>query len=85
VSSSARRWTLRGYGKQALPAVTRVPSWPPLAVGEAVEVVAVEDVRAAIDELRLHDDTGDPLDVGYMRALDDLAERLGLNTTGGEG
>ncbi len=31
-----------------------------------------QDLRAKLEEMRLHDNTGDPLDVGYMRAVEEL-------------
>lgn len=39
-------------------------------------LIPESEIRAWIDDLRLHDDTGDRIDVGYMDALDDLRERL---------
>lgn len=34
-------------------------------------------VKAQLDSMRLHDDTGDPLDEGYMNAINELADWLG--------
>lgn len=39
-------------------------------------------IMALIDDLRLHDDTGDQIDVGYMDALDDLSAQLDDLMTG---
>lgn len=37
-----------------------------------------EDFASKLDELRLHDETGDPRDEGYMAALADVAAALDL-------
>lgn len=36
----------------------------------------IEILLAQLDEMNLHDDTGDPQDVGYMAAVGELREAL---------
>jgi hypothetical protein len=37
-------------------------------------------LREKLDEMRLHDNTGDPLDVGYMQAVEELVQWLASPT-----
>lgn len=47
---------------------------PRLEPGESVQVVALDDLEGKLDEMTLHDDTGDPQDVGFMAAVNELRE-----------
>lgn len=38
------------------------------------------DLRAKLEEMRLHDNTGDPLDTGYMQAVEELTAWLASPT-----
>lgn len=75
--SDVRKWALCGHGKQALPTVTRVPKWPPLDRGEAVEVVSVSDLLRALAEVE-NELFGLDASPGGFTALVLVRERLGL-------
>lgn len=47
------------------------------AAEEALKIVREHD-KAKLNSLKLHDDTGDPQDVGYMHCLGDVAGALGV-------
>jgi hypothetical protein len=52
------------------------------AIGRAESAEALlANARTALEEMRLHDDTGDPRDVGYMAAVNEFAAVLAEITT----
>lgn len=49
---------------------------------QASPVVTEEGLKAKLEEMRLYDDTGNPLDVGYMRAVSEIDDWLASQETG---
>lgn len=42
----------------------------------ACDAIRLEALRVKLDDMELHDATGDPVDVGYMDAISEIREWL---------
>lgn len=64
--------------KNVLPVILNVAFLDAVEIGFLEGRAKFAELDAVLRDLWLHDETGDPEDIGYMRALESVAEHFGL-------